>query len=838
MHPAGSSPFIFHDPSGRRWVRFQRITGMGAIVAVLFIALVTLVAFTGSQLPALGLPAVPQLSKAPETIGGRRIKGNRPYRMPKPSTPLRYVRSASPVLHPRPAARAVEGAPLVWGFYVNWDPSSIVSLRLHLNHLTHLAPEWLTLQNSKGDLDDQSDPTVIAIARQAKLPIIALLTNFRNGWKPADVSRAIGNPATRRDLIENIRANLAEHQFAGVNIDFEELRTRDREPLIVFMRELAEVLHKSGYIVSEDVPIDDDTYDLKRLAEVNDYLVPMVYDEHYQSGQPGPVASEAWFENQIDKLARLVPPAKVIAGLGNYGYDWVIGGKGSEEQTFDDVMAAATLSKSQVQWDRGAGNPVLRYTANGKRHELWFLDAVTALNQVIAARDEAFRGVGLWRLGAEDPGLWKVLARETWPGDRFRTADLEILEASQQTPRHQGQGEILRVAESPHAGARRVMPPPTDHDDFIELYTQLPTPWVIEHSGSSDEKILCLTFDDGPDPVFTPVVLDILKARHVEATFFVIGVNAENNPGLIRREYAEGHQIGNHTYTHPNVATISLERTALELTTTQRIIENLLGVSTTFFRPPYNADSEPQTPEEIVPIERAQNFGYTTVAETIDPRDWQPGLSTDGIVTEINNEIANGHVILLHDAGGDRASTIRALPLVIDRYTKLGYRFTTIADLLGKTRAEVMPKPKTEEMQFARLEGQTLGAQARFRQALGILFLAAIYLTLARSLAYGFFAVLQKLRERHARYDATFLPPVSVVIAAYNEEKVIVRTIESILQNGYRDLEIVAVDDGSKDGTLRGVAGTLRKSSASAHSETAERRQVGGAQQCDRTCCA
>ena len=74
------------------------------------------------------------------------------------------------------------------------------------------------------------------------------------------------------------------------------------------------------------------------------------------------------------------------------------------------------------------------------------------------------------------------------------------------------------------------------------------------------------------------------------ATFFVIGVNAESYPAIIRREYAEGHQIGNHTYTHPNVATISQERTELELTTTQRIIENLLGVSTTFFRPPYNAD--------------------------------------------------------------------------------------------------------------------------------------------------------------------------------------------------------------------------------------------------------
>ncbi|MDP9054510.1 MAG: glycosyltransferase, partial [Acidobacteriota bacterium] len=781
-------------------MRFQRIAGTGLILLGLFLALVVLVSFTGAQLPALGLPAVTQISEVPAIVRGEPI--NAPFRLPKPRGPVKYVRSQFPALHLRPAPKAVEGAPLVWGFYVNWDPGSMVSLRLHVNHLTHLVPEWLTLQNGKGDIDDQSDPIVIAIAKQAKLPVIALLTNYRDGWQPADVSRALSHQESRKDLIENIRSNLAEHGFAGVNIDFEELRTRDREPLVLFMTELSQTLHKSGYIVSQDVPVDDDTYDLKRLAAVNDYLVPMIYDEHFQTGEPGPVASETWYENELDRLATVLPPSKLIAGFGNYGYDWTIGGKGSEEKTFNDVMAAATLNRSPVQWDKPTGNPVARYTVNGKQHELWFLDAVTALNQIIAARDETYRGVGLWRLGAEDPGLWKVLTREAWPVDKFNTAALETLEASQQAPRHDGEGEVLHVAETPHGGARRVSPPPTDQDDFTERYTQLPTPWVIDHSGASDRKVLCLTFDDGPDPEFTPRILDVLKSRHVPATFFVIGVNAENNPALVRREYAEGHQIGNHTYTHPNVATISPERTTLELTTTQRIIENLLGVSTRFFRPPYNADSEPQTPEEIIPIQRAQEMGYATVAETIDPRDWEAGVSTQAIVNEIRNEIANGHVILLHDAGGDRTATVSALPLVIDRYQKLGYRFVTIAELLGRTRADVMPAPAAQELRFARLEGRTLGFQARFRQALGILFLIAIYLTLARSLAYGSFAVLQKRRERRMRYDDTFLPPVSVILAAWNEETVIVRTVQSILANGYPQLEIIVVDDGSRDRTL------------------------------------
>ena len=804
-NPGGA--FIFHDPTGRRWDRFRRTTQIMGIGLGLFVALVVLIAFTGPQLPALGLPSLSPLNNLKEVqqiIKGQKVALNVPYRMPKPAAPLKYVRSASPVLHPRPAAKVTSGAPLVWGFYVNWDANSIVSLRLHLRHLTHLVPEWLTLRNNKGDIDDASDPTVIAIARQANLPVIALLTNYRDGWQPGDVRKILNDPPRRADLIANIRANLAEHQFAGVNVDFESLQAKDRAAMVRFMQELAADLHPRGYLVSEDVPVGDDAYDLKQLAAICDYLVPMIYDEHYQSGEPGPVASQAFFEDALDKLTKLIPPGKLIAGFANYGYDWVIGGKGSEEVTFDDVMAAASANHAAVDWEGAPENPVLRYTAaNGKKHEVWFMDAITALNQLITARDYEARGIGVWRLGAEDPGLWKVLVKEAWPGDKFLTTPLRTMEAAQQAPRNYGEGEVLRVRESPHGGTREVIDPPTDQDYFREKYVQYPTPWVIEHVGGTDDKVLCLTFDDGPDARFTPQILDILKARKIQATFFVIGANAENNPELVRREYREGHEIGNHTYTHPNVALISEERSALELGTTQRIIENLLGVATTFFRPPYNADSEPQTPEEIVPIKRAQDLGYATIAETIDPRDWAPGVTTQAIVDEVDNEIANGHVILLHDAGGDRAATVAALPQIIDKYTKRGYRFVRISDLIGKTRAEVMPAPNSREMDLARIEGQTLDAKAVFLQVLGLLFLAAIYLTLARSILYGFFALLQKRRARHAVYDTLFCPPVSVIIAAYNEETVIVRTVESILANGYRDLEVIVVDDGSKDATLQ-----------------------------------
>jgi spore germination protein YaaH len=178
----------------------------------------------------------------------------------------------------------------------------MVSLRMHLSHLTHLVPEWLILRNAHGDLDDQSDPTVMAIAAQAKLPILALVTNYRDGWQPGDVRKILRDAEARADLIDNIFNNLTEHHFAGVSLDFEDLAPADRAPLVAFMRQLRAKLQPAGLLLTECVPIEDPAYDLKQLAQVNDYIVPMVYDEHYQSGEPGPVASQAWFQKQIDSL--------------------------------------------------------------------------------------------------------------------------------------------------------------------------------------------------------------------------------------------------------------------------------------------------------------------------------------------------------------------------------------------------------------------------------------------------------------------------------------------------------------------------------------------------------
>ena len=793
--------FVFHDPTGRRWIRFRRAFGISGIVFAILLVLFILSVISNPQLPALGLPAVQRLanfSEVPIITRGEKAAKAIPYKFHKQ---VSYVKNnGNPVLHPRSAAKPRADQPVVLGFYVNWDEASKVSMRMNITHLTHLVPEWLTLKNGKGDVDDQSDEQIIQIARDANLPILVEINNYRDGWQAGDLHQVLNDTAGRANLIDNILSNIHEHKFAGVNIDFEQLPSADRARMVEFMELLHTRLQSANVLLTQDVPTDDDnTYDLKRLGQINDFIVPMVYDEHYQSSTPGPVASEAWFQDQIDRLLKQVPASKTVIGVGNYGYDWVIGSrKGGVEVSYGDVIAAAVANKAKIDFDQQAENPVLRYTNGKDQHEIWFLDAATALNHILDVSDDDYRGIAVWRLGAEDPGMWSAMPGHSWPDANFNTVQLFKLTA-QKSVQHYGEGEVLRITDRPRDGSRNVWK--DKQGDYFEQYQALPSYYVVEHTGGSADKSMSITFDDGPSE-YTSRILDILKAKQVPATFFVIGVNAEQYPDVVKREFAEGYTIGNHTYSHPNVAKESEEATKLELNTTLRLSEHDTGHGSILFRPPYNADSEPQTPEELLPIQRAQDRGYITIGEKIDPRDWEIGTTTARIVQQVLEQKDDGHMILLHDGGGDRSPTIAALPQIIDTLRAQGYRFVPVEQLMGRTRAQLMPVPSDEEQRWASIEGDALGTKGNLKKLLGLLFLVAIYLTLLRSVVYGVLAILEKRKAGRRVFDANYRPGVSVVIAAYNEDKVIERTVRSILDNGYPDLEVVVVDDGSKDRTL------------------------------------
>ncbi|WP_144572821.1 polysaccharide deacetylase family protein, partial [Bacillus paramycoides] len=244
--------------------------------------------------------------------------------------------------------------------------------------------------------------------------------------------------------------------------------------------------------------------------------------------------------------------------------------------TFSEVMTMAHDSNIKIQWDKISGNPYFRYKTGAKEHTAWFLDGVTLYNQVKIAMNNNAKGFALWRLGAEDPTIWKVLKN---PIEVQNNHDALHKIASLDEVNYSGQGEILQIENERKNGLRDYK---VDKNGYLtdEVYQSLPSAYEVQRYGKPKGKQVVLTFDDGPDPKYTPEILDILKENKIKAAFFILGENAQLNASIVKRIYDEGHEIGNHTFKHPNVANTSLLRTKVELNTTQRLIQEITGHST------------------------------------------------------------------------------------------------------------------------------------------------------------------------------------------------------------------------------------------------------------------
>ncbi|MEO8887182.1 MAG: glycosyltransferase, partial [Mucilaginibacter sp.] len=416
-------------------------------------------------------------------------------------------------------------------------------------------------------------------------------------------------------------------------------------------------------------------------------------------------------------------------------------------------------------------------------------------------------GVALWRLGVEDPRLWTYFQKNLSIDSLKKTGiDVERLKNVGLNNKidYTGDGEVLDLITTPTKGVISVNMDPKNFVITDQHYIKLPTKYVIRKYGYKPKKVV-LTFDDGPDPVYTPKILDILKREKVPAAFFVVGSMAEKNIEILRREYDEGYEIGNHTFFHPDVSAISLERVVLELNATRKLIESVTGRSTILFRPPFNADAEPQTLAEVIPVAESRRQSYITIGESIDLWDWHPGVTKDSILTWLKQRKDNGSMILLHDAGGDtRQATVDALPEIIHYLKAQGFQFTTIADILDKPKSDLMPPIKGEGI-FNSFYDIFVQGYFYGNWVMLYIFLTAIFLAIGRIILIAILALRQYSENKKQRLSAITpaeLPPVSIIVPAYNEEVTVLKTIASLLQTSYPKFEIIFVDDGSKDNTF------------------------------------
>ncbi len=803
---------IFYDPTGRRARRVSlagwTLSIVSSLLCAAFVASLLIVpslpdmTFAGARKTSTQRLAAPGLAKLAAALADEaRAKQRGVPRATYPAV-MNVAYPSSPPAKPATQARA---APLTIGFYANWDDSSYSSLKHRLGDLDWVVPTWLSLAGADMALHVDIDRKALDFIRRTKpqTTILPLLQNSTEGvWNGAGLARLLADPDQRRARLNQIAAFIAANQFQGLMVDFEAVPPAAQKDLQVFVGELAAAFAPHGWHLAIAAPFDDDDWDYRAYAKLTNFVVLMAYDEHWEEGTAGPVASQSWFEDKLAKRMTQLDPAHTIVALGSYGYDWVKGAEATE-LSFQEAVLSARESEADIAFDEDRLNPHFSYVEDdGKVHDVWFLDGVTIYNQIHAADAYAPAGYALWRLGSEDPSIWSVLGIADRMSARANLANIAV----GQDIDFEGNGEILRIVAKPAPGTRRYDVDPDSGLITDETYTQLPASYVIQRLGNVPGEV-ALTFDDGPDPVWTPQILDILKAKGVHASFFIIGENAEAYPDLVARMVAEGHDVGNHTFTHPNLGEAPQSLSEIELNATQRLFGAITGRSMRLFRPPYFGDAEPTTRDEVLPIEIAQAMGYVTVGLLVDPDDWQLPPA-DEIIRSVTAQLASdnpeerGQVVLLHDAGGDRSRTVAALGPLIDKLRAKGYTFVPVRDLAGLTADQAMPKLPPDALEYA-VDTPMFFLLGRIGHALHALLVATIALGVARLVFLVVFALKNRRDEslRQPPAEDADRPLLSVLIPAFNEARVIAASIDRVLASDYRNLEVIVVDDGSSDGT-------------------------------------
>jgi cellulose synthase/poly-beta-1,6-N-acetylglucosamine synthase-like glycosyltransferase/peptidoglycan/xylan/chitin deacetylase (PgdA/CDA1 family) len=312
---------------------------------------------------------------------------------------------------------------------------------------------------------------------------------------------------------------------------------------------------------------------------------------------------------------------------------------------------------------------------------------------------------------------------------------------------------------------------------------------------------LVLTFDDGPDPVWTPKVLDVLKKHDAHAVFFVTGTMASRYPDLVERMVDEGHEIGLHTFNHPDLSYQSKRRIDWELSQNQLAISGAAGIRTSLFRPPYSSFSAAMDNESWPVTEYIGSRGYITVVNNTDSEDWRkPGV--DEIIRRATPKGGDGAIVLMHDSGGDRHQTVQALDRFLPDLKARGYAFQNLTEALDAPSAHT----RVTGLDLWKGQAWIFLVQASEHITDGLV----VGLAIIGSLVIGRFVLMlllsgwhaRRVRRRGFRWGPPVTEPVSVLVPAYNEAKCIENTVRSLMASEH-PIEVLVIDDGSSDGTAR-----------------------------------
>jgi cellulose synthase/poly-beta-1,6-N-acetylglucosamine synthase-like glycosyltransferase/peptidoglycan/xylan/chitin deacetylase (PgdA/CDA1 family)/spore germination protein YaaH len=689
----------------------------------------------------------------------------------------------------------------VVAFTVRDDAAAQASLERHVKQIDVVIPDWFSASGPGCELEEHIDaPTQRILAGNDVLVLPRLANLAQQVWQGGSFAALMRDDEQRACLVDKLTRRLSELGADGVNVDVEELVPEDSEPLLELLVDMKNALHARGMRLTVDVAFYDPAYDIEFIGQVADAVFVMGYDQHYPASGPGPVSGRKWFSESVQAALTRVKADRLVVAIGAYCYDWIVApdAPAAEGLSFREAMDRARASGATPEFEREAENARFGYSdAQQRVHEVWCQDALSAWNQTATLADQGVTRVGVWRLGTEDETIWSFLGEPKRPP----ATALATISASRSVDLF-GSGEVLTIRAEPTPGKRSMELDARGRVTYAR-YDQAPTGFLVERRGSQAKDVV-LTFDDGPDPEWTPGVLRALAQLRAPGTFFLLGDQAMQYPELVADIDSAGHLIGNHTFSHPHLDRLTPAETKVELNATARLLEGLTGTRSPLFRAPYTANVDPSRPEDLGPLRVALQDGYVFVGANVDPLDWsKPGAEV--IARRMIDQVEQGgRVVLLHDGGGDRSQTIRALHIAVPELRRRGYRFVSIDRYMGVSQAELLEPLSAREHALAWGNLSVARARSWGWLVLEVLFFGCTLLAIVRVVMLGALTLAQA-RKREVSAPAGYEPLVTVLIPAFNEGKVIARTIDTILRTGYERIEVLVVDDGSSDDTAQVV---------------------------------
>lgn len=370
--------------------------------------------------PGTGTPGSDPAAPTPDTpVGPTPI----PPAGPPPGTPSSPLPGTGtpPVGTDSPAR---EDRYLVLGYYAEdypGDSRSLDSLKNSLDQVD-LVVNFQLKVDAKGNITTGAYPALMEEASRTGIPVQGLLHNLGpNGFDIAVARAVLSDPAVREITIENLVSAAQTHKLSGINVDIENVPPDLRHQYTEFVRLLSQRLKPLGLGLTLSIPAKtfDDTrsswsgaFDYKALGQLADYIVPMAYDEHLPGFQAGPVASLGWVDKVAAFAASQIPPEKVLLGVAAYGYDWKKGTTTGRGLSVPAAMSLALKNGVQVEWNETAQVPYFTYVSGGQERIVYFENARSLKPKLELVRKYNLGGIGIWRLGLEEPSIWSAIQAE------------------------------------------------------------------------------------------------------------------------------------------------------------------------------------------------------------------------------------------------------------------------------------------------------------------------------------------------------------------------------------------------------------------------------------------